>query len=68
MPLTNPDLDILERRARSALNGYSADVTITCYVYGTDVLALLEEVKKLNGENERLLKVAYPDRPHGSAR
>ena len=68
MPLTNADLEKLEKRARSALNGYSADVTITCYVYGTDVLALLDEVKKLKGENERLLKVAYPDRPHGPAR
>ena len=53
MPLTNTDLEKLEKRARSALNGYSADVTITCYVYGTDVLVLLEEVKKLTGERDR---------------
>ena len=54
MPLTNTDLEKLEKRARSALNGYSADVTITCYIYGTDVLALLDEVKRLDGEVKKL--------------
>ena len=56
---------ILEKRARNAINGYAADVNITCYVYGCDVLALLQHVKNLQArtlevelENERLRDTA----------
>lgn len=44
----------LENRATSGLNGYAADVTITCYVYGADVISLLNERRVLLGEIDRL--------------
>ena len=45
--LTHAELEKYEKRARSALNGYTSDVNITCYVYGKDVLDLLEYIKVL---------------------
>ena len=53
------DLELLEKRAQSAVNGYTADVNITCYVYGQDVLALARYVRNLEQEN-RNLKALVP--------
>ena len=50
MSLTAFDLEKLEKRAQTALNGYTADVNITCYVYGADVLTLIKEVRELQGK------------------
>ena len=49
------DLDKLEKRAQDAINGYSADINITCYVYAQDVLALTCYVRHLE---EKLKAVA----------
>lgn len=50
------DLDLvkLEQRASKAINGYSADVTINCYVYGKDVLALIRRIKTLEKTMEEM--------------
>ena len=58
--VTDSELNTLERRAQNAINGYTADVNITCYVYGQDVLTLLKEIK---GLKKRLLDVADEFRP-----
>jgi len=54
MVLNLADLDKLEKRARNAVAGYGSDVNITCYVYGKDVLMLLDEVRELSRENDAL--------------
>lgn len=36
----------LEKRARDACSGYGSDVNITCYVYGQDVMELIQEIKR----------------------
>ena len=48
------DLELLEKRAQSAVNGYTADVNITCYVYGQDVRALVRDIRSLKEENRKL--------------
>lgn len=52
--MTDADFKRYEDRAHNAISGYSADVNITCYVYGADVLALLKEIKELKLANELL--------------
>lgn len=55
MKLLDPKpLETIERRAQNAVNGYAADVNITCYVYGADVCALLNERRRLLAIVDRL--------------
>lgn len=48
------EVNRLEKRASNAVNGYTSDVNITCYVYGQDVIKLLNERQLLMEEIERL--------------
>ena len=66
--MIDEELDKFHERAASAVNGYVVGDAINCHSYGRDVLKLVAEIRKLKGENERLVKVAYPDTPHGSTR
>ena len=52
--LSDSELYTLERRAQNAVNGYTADVNITCYVYGQDVRALVQDIRSLKEENRNL--------------
>ena len=52
--LTDSELNTLEQRAQNATNGYTADVNITCYVYGQDVRALVRDIRSLKEENRKL--------------
>lgn len=67
------DLDLLEKRARNAVHGYPSDVNINCYVYGRDVLALVQQVKKLQAFKDWVHKYLdergvphHPPGPHGA--
>ena len=53
MMLSDDELGTLEKRAQNALSGYTHDVNITCYVYGQDVLMLVQEVRRLKEECEQ---------------
>ena len=56
--LTSEEIDKLEKRALGGLSGYTADVNITCYVYGKDVLALLNDRREILAELDMWKRLA----------
>lgn len=52
--LSDTEIQKLDQRARNAVNGYAADINITCYVYGQDILALLRDREELRKELRNL--------------
>ena len=52
--LTSGEIEKLEKRALGGLSGYTSDVNITCYVYGRDVLALLNDRREILVELDTL--------------
>ena len=58
------DIEKYEKRAANASQGYHADVNITCYVYGADVTALLNERLELLKQVATLEKHLKEREPH----